>query len=305
MLKNKYGIVIDDKLKFNLNIGEESTLTVSIQNNGSYAHLLQNGFFMPQKTPSQLSLVSPTNTSVIVNPSENVNYIFKCIAKFVGTSEEMFTFNFKDFKIARVFHITVNAKNISQKINSTSITQKNEKINLPNLNELTENTCIPGVRPIKAPKFIKVRSGVFKIPRYIWNMVLDTIHSKKSQIECEIAIGDQIPCLLKLLSFETYKERFHTLLYLEEIAQTLSLQKYDIESAIMRRCGDYLTLEVPGLTEKRPSLLVGDRAIVSFPWNSSQGKIHKKEVEKYFDILHINTILLKDKNVALKLISMC
>lgn len=273
MLKNKYGIIIDNELKFNLNVGEESTLTVSIRNNGCYAHLLQNGSFMPQKTPSQLSLVSPTNTSIIISPSDNVNYIFACKAKFIGTSEEMFTFDFKDFKIARIFHITVNAKNISQKINSASITQKNEKINLPNLNELIENTCIPGVKPIKGPQFIKVRSGVFKIPRYIWNIVLDTIHSKKSQTECEIAVGDQIPCLLKPLSFETYKERFHILLYLEEIAQTLALQKYDIESAIMRQCGDYLTLEVPGLAEKRPSLLVGDRAIVSFQWNSSQGKV--------------------------------
>lgn len=303
MLKNKYGIVIDDELKFSLNIEEESTLTVSIRNNASYAHLLQNGSFIPQKTPSQLSLVSPTS-SIVVNPFENVNYIFKCTAKFVGTSEEMFTFNFKDFKIARVFHITVNAKNISQKINSTSI-QKNEKINLPYLDELMENTCIPGIRPIKAPQFIKVRSGVFKIPRYIWDTVLNTMHSKKSQTECEIAIENQIPCLLKPLSFETYKDRFHILLYLEEIAQTLSLQKYDIESAIMRRCGEYLTLEVPGLAEKRPSLLVGDRAIVSFQWNTSQGKLHKKEVEKYFDILRINIILLKDKNVALKLILVC
>lgn len=250
-------------------------MTVSIRNNGSYAHLLQNSSFIPQKTPSQLSLISPTNTniSIVINPSENVTYIFKCNAKFVGMSEEMFTFNFKDFKIARVFYITVKAKNISQKIDSASITQKSEKINLPNLNELIENTCIPGVRPTKTPQFIKVRSGVFKIPRYIWNMVLNTIHSKKSQMNCEIAIGDQIPCLQKPLSFETYQERFHILLYLEEIAQTLSLQKYDIENATMRRCGDYLTLEVPGLVEKRPSLLIGDRAIVSFQWDSSRGEI--------------------------------
>jgi len=283
-LKNKYGIIIDDELKFNLDIGEESTLTVSIRNNGSYAHLLQNGSFVPQKTPSQLSLVSPTNTdiSTVVNPSESVTYTFKCKAKFVGTSEELFTFNFKDFKITRVFHITVNPKNIKQKTNSASITQK---INLPNLDEFIENTCIPGIRPIKSANFIKVRNGVFKIPRYIWNIVLDIMQNKKSQTECEIAIGDQIPCLLKPLSFETYKERFHILLHLEEIALTLSLQKYDIESVIMRQCGEYLVFEVPGLAEKRPSLLVGDRAIISFQWNNSQGKIYREKTEKYILIL--------------------
>lgn len=265
-------------------------MTVSIRNNGSYTYLLQNGSFVPQKTPSQLSLVSPINIdiSTVVNPSESVTYTFKCKAKFVGTFQEMFIFNFKDFKIGRVFDIIVNAKSTSQKTKSVSDVQKSRKINLPDLDELNETTCIPGVRPIKPPAFIKVRNGFFKIPRYIWDAVLDTIQTRKSQAECEIAIGDQISHLLKPLSFETYKERFHILLYLEEIAQILYLKQYDMESAIMRRCGDYLALEVPGLAEKRPSLLIGDRAIVTFQWDSSQGNIYKKKTSKHILILCIS-----------------
>ncbi|XP_070160870.1 probable RNA helicase armi isoform X1 [Polyergus mexicanus] len=281
LLKNKYGIIIDDNLKFNLNIEEESTLIVSIRNNGSYTHMLQGVSFMPQKTASQLSLESPTNTDIntVINPSTNVTYIFKCKAKFVGVSEEIFIFNFKDFQIGRIFHITVNAKITSQKIDSGSIKQKNShKINIANLDELNETTCIPGVRLFKSPAFIQVRSGLFKVPRYIWNVVLNTM--EKSQIEKEVAIGNQIPCLLKPLSFETYKERFHALLYLEQISQTLDLQRYSMESAVMRRHGDYLALEVPGLAEKRPSLLMGDRAVVSFKWDSSQGEL------KYEGFIH-------------------
>ncbi|XP_018406315.1 PREDICTED: probable RNA helicase armi isoform X1 [Cyphomyrmex costatus] len=290
LLKNKYGIVIDNELKFNLNIGEEDTLRVSIQNNASYAHLLQSGSFGPQTTPSQLSVVSSidTNISVVINPSESIAYTFKCKAQFVGTSEELFIFNFKDFKIARIFHININIKNILQKLNSESIQQKEEKNNLPDLNELIETTCIPGVRSIKPPAFIKVRNGIFKIPRHIWNVVYDTMHSKLSMTESKIAVGDHIPCLQKELSFETYKERFHALLYLEEIGVTLYLQKYDMKSAILRRCDDYLTLEVPGLVEKRPSLMIGDKAIVSFQWDSSkenlkyEGYIHKIKNKEIF-----------------------
>lgn len=33
----------------------------------------------------------------------------------------------------------------------------------------------------------------------------------------------------------------------------------------MKRCGPYLSLEVPGLAEGRPSLLIGDRAIICEP----------------------------------------
>lgn len=279
MLQNKYGIVIDDNLEFNLNIEEESTLTVSIRNNGSYAHMLRGGSFMSQKATSQLSLESPINTNVssVINPSANVTYIFKCKAKFVGISEELFIFNFKDFKIGRMFHVIVNAKNISQKTDSGSVKQKySHKINIADLDELNETTCIPGIKPYKSPAFVQVRSGIFKIPRYIWDVILNTIQNGKSQTEQEIAIGNQIPCLLKPLSFETYKERFHALLYLEEISQILNLQQYSIESAVMRRHGDYLALEVPGLAERRPSLLVGDRAIISFKWDNSQGNIFKK-----------------------------
>ncbi|XP_072754735.1 probable RNA helicase armi [Anoplolepis gracilipes] len=275
LLNNKYGIIIDDQLKFNLNIEEESTLTVSIQNNASYTHMLQGGSFMSQKIESQLSLESPTNTDIntIINPSQNVKYTFKCKAKFVGLSEELFIFNFKDFKIGRVFHITVNAKNISQKTASGFIKQNNSnKINILDLDVLNETTCIPGVRALKSPSFIQVRTGIFKIPRYIWNAILN-MQDEKSRIKQQIAIGQQIPCLLKPLTFETYKERFHALLYLEEITQVLNLQQYSIESAVMRRHGDYLGLEVPGLAEKRPSLLPGDKALISFKWDNSQGDL--------------------------------
>ncbi|EZA47489.1 hypothetical protein DMN91_005067 [Ooceraea biroi] len=284
LLENKNDIVIDDDLKFTLNIEEESVLIVMIQNNSSDTHILQGGSFLPQETPSQLSLVVPDNTdddAMMINPSENVMFTFKCKAKFVGISEELFIFNFKDFKIGRLFHIIVNAKDIPRKTDPTSVTQnKSQRLNMSDLDELNEVTYIPGVKPCKPPAFIKVRSGMFKVPRYIWNAVLSTTSEKKSQMECEIAVADQIPCLLKSLSFATYKDHFHTLLYLEEIAQTLNLQQYSMESAIMRRYKDYLVLQVPGLAEKRPSLLVGDRAVVSFQWDSSQGKL------KYEGFIH-------------------
>jgi len=281
LIENKNGIVIDDELNFKLDIETESVLTVLIQNNSNRIHVLRGGSFVAQKIPSQLSLVSPIDTDVdtIINPSESLTYTFECKAKFIGTSEELFVFNFKDFRIGRVFRIMVDAKDIPQNIfdhpRAFVEQSKDQRLKIFNLDELNEITYIPGIRPYKPPAFTKVRNDVFKVPRYIWNAVLSTVHNeKKSQIECEMTVSDQIPCLLKPLSFETYKERFHVLLYLEEIAQTLDFQQYDMESAILRRCGHYLVLEVPGLAEKRPSLLVGDRAIVSFRWDSSQGNVY-------------------------------
>lgn len=286
LLKNKYGIIIDDELKFNLDIETENTLTLLIRNTGNYAHMLKSSSFVLQKTPSQLSIISPTNIDMdmVINPSEIVSYTIKCEAKFVGRSEELIIFNFKDFKIGRLFHITVNAKNVPRDTAVTSVMRKNDqKINLLNLDEINEPSYIPGIRPCKPPAFIKKRTGIFKVPRYIWNVALN-LQNDKTQVEREITLANEIPSLMKSLSIDTYKERFHALLYLEETAMTLNLQQYEIESAIMRRHGEYLVLEVPGLAEKRPSLITGDRAIISFQWDSSRGNINST---KFFLILFV------------------
>ena len=55
----------------------------------------------------------------------------------------------------------------------------------------------------------------------------------------------------------------------------------------LRRCGQYITLEVPGLAEGRPSLLMGDRAIVSLakdrPWQlkTREGEREGRQWEGY------------------------
>ena len=46
---------------------------------------------------------------------------------------------------------------------------------------------------------------------------------------------------------------------------TVIRQSHDIVQVDMKRCGPYLSLEVPGLAEGRPSLLMGDRGIVCEP----------------------------------------
>ncbi|KAK9298846.1 hypothetical protein QLX08_007954 [Tetragonisca angustula] len=148
------------------------------------------------------------------------------------------------------------------------------------LNEWNEATYIPGIRPCRPPSFIRVRNVVYKVPKHYWDIISKCINERKSQTECKYDIENAVPCLLKRLSFESYKNRFHALLYLEEIAQIINMQQYNINSTVMRHCGEYLVMEVPGLAEKRPSLLVGDRAIVSFKWDNSQGKL------KYEGFIH-------------------
>lgn len=62
------------------------------------------------------------------------------------------------------------------------------------------------------------------------------------------------------LSLTTYKGRFHILLHAEEYQQVVDMAMYDMEKAplVTLQGSRNLRLIVPGLAEKRPSLLRGD-----------------------------------------------
>lgn len=47
------------------------------------------------------------------------------------------------------------------------------------------------------------------------------------------------------------------LLHMEEIETTVRLRNYDMERINLKPVGPYLSLEVQGLAEKRPSLIIG------------------------------------------------
>ncbi|XP_076244861.1 putative RNA helicase armitage [Calliopsis andreniformis] len=283
LIKDKCGIVISNDLNINLNVLEETNITVTVQNVGNTTHVLRKGCFMIKKAQSQLTLVQPTTTDKIsiLNPSDSLTYVFKCKGKFIGISEELFMFNFKGFEIGRIFYITVKPKNVQRKTipqNDSNKTKKNGQV--AELDDWSQATYIPGIRPCKPPAFIRVRNVIFKVPRHYWDIISQCINEGNSQNECAYKVENAIPCLSNKLCYTSYKDRFHALLYLEEIAQTIDMQQYSIESTVMRQCGEYLVMEVPGLAEKRPSLLIGDRAIVSFKWDKSAGKL------KYEGFIH-------------------
>lgn len=61
----------------------------------------------------------------------------------------------------------------------------------------------------------------------------------------------------QLLNMSNYKEKFSTLLWLEEIHAETELKEYNMSGVTLKRNGDLLVLEVPGLAESRPSLYAG------------------------------------------------
>ncbi|KAJ7669407.1 P-loop containing nucleoside triphosphate hydrolase protein [Mycena polygramma] len=65
-----------------------------------------------------------------------------------------------------------------------------------------------------------------------------------------------------LLDSNTYARHFKHLLWIEEFRMERDLEHYDISHAKLTAHNYYNFLDVPGLAEKRPSVLVGDRILV-------------------------------------------
>ena len=73
-----------------------------------------------------------------------------------------------------------------------------------------------------------------------------------------------------LLTITNYSDCMKYLLWFEELQMQKDITTYDLENALLRRDGRrYYTLRVPGLAENRPSVLKGDRIIISV---SGRGK---------------------------------
>ena len=66
-----------------------------------------------------------------------------------------------------------------------------------------------------------------------------------------------------------YKEKFSTLLWLEEIHAEIELKEYNMSGVTLKRNGDLLVLEVPGLAESRPSLYAGGFAVCVCVWSEN------------------------------------
>lgn len=79
------------------------------------------------------------------------------------------------------------------------------------------------------------------------------------------------PFLFQPLSDMNYVDKMHYNLHLEEIALEQAFSKYRIQRGHFERKGEYLSLAIEGIAERRPSLTIGDSIRVRDP-NPCPGK---------------------------------
>ena len=92
---------------------------------------------------------------------------------------------------------------------------------------------------------------------------------------------------------ERYSDKFSKLLHVEELQMKVDIAKYQMDSAKLGEDGRYLTLDVPGLAENRPSLVRGDHLFVRKL--AANGTVENENIkyEGYVHTVGLNKVYLK------------
>ncbi|XP_034833904.1 putative helicase MOV-10 [Maniola hyperantus] len=130
---------------------------------------------------------------------------------------------------------------------------------------ILSKTHVPYQLKFKIPKLLKEL-----LPRGLEEKALeglqlppDGMEKMRLMLVSTRAIFDEGP------TKNNYMIYFHHLLWWEEIISKINLRKYNMSGVKIEKNGNVYLLEVPGLAEKRPSLLRGDRVYIR-PKDSSQ-----------------------------------
>ncbi|XP_037867032.1 probable RNA helicase armi [Bombyx mori] len=266
----------------NINFNESKSMVITILNNSGQMHYINKWIVLNKKKNSQINLTPILTKPWRLYPQQKFTLTITCRPKFLGKTREHIKILFKGFQIDRYVNIQVvndlflnkNAPH-KRKTVQESITKMKEIISENN------NAFMPGVKPLKPPNFMAVRLGAFAIPSKVWAAVLGDSEQAAYSPDFDQIINRIIsflPCLLQPLNINNYTDRWHTLLYMEEIQQNINMRVYDLSKVFLIRCQEYLGVEIKELSEKRPSLMLGDKAIVKDIWDSNapayEGFIH-------------------------------
>ncbi|KAJ6351264.1 hypothetical protein OIU78_007227 [Salix suchowensis] len=266
-------------------VGETAIDSITITNTTSEAVDLWTKIYASTPEDSfKLSLMKPPSTNDVkcqagfidfsvmedrmLQPGEALTIWLSCKPMELGLYTTVVHFDAGNDRIERVAFLLAD-DNISQSLaskNPYSRSQRKKKFS-------TDTFVSAGSRPARAMgRAYKNRLPRYDIPQDIRALI------ERKQIPDVIAGG---------LTINNYASYFKTLLIMEEIQLEEDMGRHDMECVAMRRRGGYLSLVVPGLAERRPSLLQGDDIFVKLAdaddtTNPYQGYIYRVEADEVY-----------------------
>ncbi|XP_066526077.1 RNA helicase Mov10l1 [Hoplias malabaricus] len=203
-----------------------------------------------EKIIEETPAVRAVECNLEIIPGKKVSIIVGCQAKNLGHCKELLLLHFSSFTIGRHLEVSVNSTE-------------------ENLLKPSAPYCpsLPPPQPQKHAQVVTViapappvRLARRQLPNYLGNYPVpqalrECVEAQNDVLVVQPALGEPL-CLSSMLS------RFSALLWLEELQGERELREFSISGAILRKGAVYLCLEVPGLSEGRPSLFLGDRIVL-------------------------------------------
>ncbi|KAF5389777.1 hypothetical protein D9757_006011 [Collybiopsis confluens] len=217
-----------------------------------------------QKTfsPFTVTLNAPSR---IISSRSSLTFTVKMTQAHLGRAEDRIEFFFEDIKLKSRFIITRPLRVIvGSQVDHEMLKPKTPYVPRKRTERQPETEIVEGEAPPSTKAIPYVDKLTFaNIPRN-----LETTLATGSTKE----IIDRVRRLFlpSVLTSQTYAKHFKHLVWAEEFQMDRDLEYYDINNASLSRFNSYYYLVVPGLAEKRPSVLVGDRILVRKP-NSPPG----------------------------------
>nr|XP_011753132.1 RNA helicase Mov10l1 isoform X2 [Macaca nemestrina] len=212
----------------------------------------------------------------LVPPGGKTFIVVVCDGKNPGRCKELLLLCFSDFLIGRYLEVNV----IS---GEESLIAVREPFSWKKLKSSQALTSAKTTVVVTTQKRNSRRQLPSFLPQY---PIPDRL---RKCVEQKIDILTFQPLLAELLNMSNYKEKFSTLLWLEEIYAEMELKEYNMSGIVLRRNGDLLVLEVPGLAEGRPSLYTGDKLILK----TQEYNGHAIEYISYVTEIHEEDVTLK------------
>ncbi|KAG0494866.1 hypothetical protein HPP92_005860 [Vanilla planifolia] len=205
----------------------------------------------------------------VLQPRQNLTIWLSCKPKEIGLHTSVVHFDVGFEKIERVVFLLADDQ-VSQALFSKKPYSRG-----PRRRKMFElDNYVVGSRPSRGI----MQSSKFRLPRYpIPKEIREMVEAKH--------IPDVVMEGLNRLNYSSY---FSTLISMEEIHLEEEMRAYDMECVTMRRRNSHiLSLEVPGLAERRPSLVYGDSILAKLTTDDPdskflpyQGYIHGVEADE-------------------------
>ncbi|XP_010014147.1 PREDICTED: putative helicase Mov10l1, partial [Nestor notabilis] len=186
---------------------------------------------------------------IVIPPGGRTFIVVICTAVNPGYSRELLLLGFSDFTVGRYIEATVTSE---EELLLAPVEPFSPR--MPKINPEPQ----PRMTTVVVPKYR--RNHRKHLPSFLPHYTVPD--DLRRCVEQKLDILTFQPLLAEQLNLDNYKAKFSTLLWLEEIHEEMEIKDFNMSGVTLKRSGNFLVLEVPGVEEGRPRLVAGDKVIL-------------------------------------------